>query len=379
MPVSLMACANTIGFAMNESIDQPAPASPSSSSESGGERVTSRPASRAVGPNPWLIVALLALGLAAWQWIETRSRLSDTQQEMARRLSESDAVVKESRVLSRLAQEQLAVLQGKLGELEGKIAESKSQQTTLENLYQDLARNRDEWMLTEIEQSVTLAAQQLQLAGNVQGAVLALQAAEARLAGNSQPQFIGLRKVLIRDLDKLRALPQIDLPGMNLRLESVIAGVDALPLAVDVRPRAGGGTGEGAKDSPASLETLAFWQHLLSEFWQDVRGLIRIQRFDREEPALLAPGQDFFLRENLKLRLLNARLALLSRDQWTFRNDLKQAQSWVDRYFDGREKTVLTAREALKQLSASEISIELSNLNESLSAVKNFKLGKERK
>ena len=376
MPVSLMACANMIGCAMNERIDPPAP---SSSSEAGGERLSSGAASRTAGINPWLIVALLALGLAAWQWIETRNRLSDTQQEVARRLSESDVVVKESRVLSRLAQEQLVVVQGKLGELEGKIAESKSQQATLENLYQDLAQNRDEWMLTEIEQNVTLAAQQLQLAGNVQGAVLALQAAEARLAGNDQPQFAGLRKVLIRDLDKLRTLPQIDLPRMNLRLESVIAGIDTLPLAVDARPRAGGARNDGVKDAPASQESLAFWEHLLSEFWQDVRSLIRIQRFDREEPALLAPGQDFFLRENLKLRLLNARLGLISRDQWTFRNDLKQAQSWIDRYFDGREKTVLTARETLKQLSASEISIELPNLNESLSAVKKFKLGKGRK
>ena len=104
---------------------------------------------------------------------------------------------------------------------------------------------------------------------------------------------------------------------------------------------------------------------------------MRIQRFDREEPALLAPGQAFFLRENLKLRLLNARLALLGHDQWTFRNELKQAQSWLDRYFDGREPSVQTAQGSLKQLSSAEINIDLPNLNESLSAIKNFKLGKE--
>ena len=329
--------------------------------------------------NPWLIVALLALGLAGWQWIETRIRLSDTQQELAKRLSESDTVARESRALSKQAQEQLAVLQGKLGELEGKLAESKSQQATLENLYQDLARSRDEWALAEIEQSVTLAAQQLQLAGNVQGAVLALQAADARLAGNSRPQFIGLRKVLGRDLDRLRALPQVDLPGMNLSLESVIAAVDALPLAVDGRPRDEGKPRAAPDLSVAPVVSLAFWQHLATELWRELRGLIRIQRFDRDEPALLAPGQAFFLRENLKLRLLNARLALLAHDQWTFRNELGQAQVWVDRYFDGREKSVYAAHATLKQLSATEINIELPSLNESLSAIKNFKLGKERK
>ena len=106
---------------------------------------------------------------------------------------------------------------------------------------------------------------------------------------------------------------------------------------------------------------------------------MRIQRFDREEPALLAPGQAFFLRENLKLRLLNARLALLARDQWTFRNEVRQAQIWVDRYFDGRDKTVQTAQASLRQLAATEINIELPSLNETLSAIKNFKLGQERK
>jgi uroporphyrin-3 C-methyltransferase len=327
--------------------------------------------------NPWLIVAVIALALAGWQWLETRLKLADTQQELARRLSESDNVSKESRALAKQAQDQLASLQGKLGALEAKIAESQSQQATLESLYQDLARNRDEWALAEIEQSVTLAAQQLQLAGNVQGAMLALQTSDARLAGSNRPQFIILRKVLNRDLDRLRALPQIDVPGMSLRLENVIAAVDALPLAIDARPRTEGKPKAAVDTSPVT--TFDFWQQLGTDFWGEIRSLVRIQRFDRDEPALLAPGQAFFLRENLKLRLLNARLALLARDQWTFRNEIKQSQLWVDRYFDSRDKTVQTALGGLKQLSAAEISIELPTLNESLSAIKNFKLGKERK
>jgi uroporphyrin-3 C-methyltransferase len=331
--------------------------------------------------NPWLIVALIALGLAGWQWVETRLKLADTQQELARRLAESDVANKEIRALAKQAQEQVAGVQGKLGALEAKIAESRSQQATLENLYQDLARNRDEWALAEIEQSVTLAAQQLQLAGNVQGAVLALQTADARLAGNNRPQFISLRKVLNRDLDRLRALPQLDMPGMNLRIENVIAAVDTLPLAIDARPRAEGKQAAAVEVAPTtySAASLDFWQRLGKDFWDEIRSLVRIQRFDRDEPALLAPGQAFFLRENLKLRLLNARLALLARDQWTFRNELKHAQTWIDRYFDGRDKSLQTAQGALKQLAATEINIELPTLNESLSAIKSFKLGKERK
>ena len=358
---------------MNDLAD---PSSPSAAIPSAEIPPSTAVSARGAWFSPWLIVALLALGLAGWQWVETRLRLADTQQELARRLAESDALARESRTLAKQAQEQLAVLQEKYGELDAKFAESKSQQATLESLYQDLARGRDEWALAEVEQGVTLAAQQLQLAANVQGAVLALQSAEARLAGTSRPQFIGLRKVLARDLDRLRALPQLDLPGMNLQLESVISAVDALPLAVDVRPRDAGKS--VAPVVPTAVDSLAFWQQLAAEFWGELRSLIRIQRFDRDEPALLAPQQVFFLRENLKLRLLNARLALLAHDQWTLRNELAQARVWVDRYFDSRAPAVQTVQRSLKQLAATETQIELPNLNESLSAIKNFKLGKDR-
>jgi Uncharacterized enzyme of heme biosynthesis len=346
-----------------------------------------------------LLVVLVALGLAGWQWFETRQKLADTQQELARRLADSDSSGAEIRALSKGATEQVAGVLGRLAALEGKIAESQSQQAMLEKLYQDIARNRDEWALAEVEQSVTLAAQQLQLAGNVQAAVLALQTADARLAASSRPQFVSLRKVLSNDLDRLRALPQIDVAAMSLRLESVINAIDTIPLAVDGRSRP---NGEGAKESadgaaaeasspPAaewpSVSSVEFWQQLVSaelwqrlgrEIWGEVKSLIRIQRVDRDEPALLAPGQAFFLRENLKLRLLNARLALLARDQWTFQNELKHARAWIDRYFDTSDSSLQTAQSNLDQLVATEINIEMPTLNESLSAVKTFKLGQER-
>ena len=140
--------------------------------DAGSDRPACAGSDRIAVAQPWPIIAVVALGLSGWQWIETRLRLADTQQEMAKRLADSDAANKENRIVAKQAQDQVAALQAKLGLLEGKLAESQSQQASLENLYQDLARSRDEWALSEIEQSVTLAAQQLQLAGNVQGPCL---------------------------------------------------------------------------------------------------------------------------------------------------------------------------------------------------------------
>lgn len=327
--------------------------------------------------NPWLVVALLAMALAGWQWVETRVRLSTTQQELARRLAESDTVAKESRALAKQSQEQLAQLQAKLGEVEGRLAESKSQQAALEGLYEDLARSREAWALTEIEQQVSLAAQQLQLAGNVRGAIVALEAAQTRLAGSKRPQFAGLRQAMARDLSRLRALPQVDLPGMSQRLETLVAATDTLALAVDVRPRDPAASAPEEAPLSASLLSSGFWQHILADFWRELRGLVRIQRFDREEPALLAPNQRFFLRENLKLRLLHARLALVARDQWIFRNEIRLASVWVERYFDTSDKGVVAALSTMRQLANAEINIDLPNLNDSLSAIRSLQSARE--
>jgi uroporphyrin-3 C-methyltransferase len=329
----------------------------------------------------WVFLTVVALGLLCWQWVDTRLQLSEMQEALARAAAEQDSASKE---VLRQAQDQVLALQGRLTMLEAQVDEAKSQQTTLENIYQEVARSRDEWVLIDIEQGVTLAAQQLQIAGNVQGAMLALQAADARLAGSYRPQFFSLRRVLAQDLARLRALPVVDLPGISLRLEGIIAAIDTLPLANDARLKADSQTVTriSPTSSLASLSLTNLWstlQRLAAESWAEVRGLIRVQRFDREEPPLMAPGQAFFLRENLKLRLLNARLALLAHDQLTFRSELKQARLWIERYFDLRNADVLSAQGELGQLSVNEIDLELPTLNASLSAIRGFKAGKERK
>lgn len=359
----------------------PPPPPPSSSAAPPAFTVPPRRAAAASAwRNPWLIVALIALALAGWQWIETRLKISGTQQELARRLAESDAGAAETRALARQAEERTAALQERFGALEAKIAESQSQQATLEKLFQDLARSQDEWAIAEVEQNVTLAAQQLQLSGNVRGAVAALQTADSRLAAGGRPQLLALRKAINHDLEQLRTLPLADLPGMNLRLESVLIAVDSLPLAIDARPRAETQTPPAVEDGAGETNAVVAIVHrFASDLWREFRSLVRIQRFDRDEAVLLAPGQSFFLRENLRLHLLNARLALLSRDQTSFRNELKRTQDWLERYFDGRDPAVQAAQGQMKQLASAEIDIQLPTLNESLSAIRNLQLARERK
>ena len=322
-------------------------------------------------PAVWL--ALAALALMAWQWIDSRARMAELQQEVARRLAGGDAAAGEARALARQNQEALAALQAKTGALEAKLAESQSQQAALDAMVQELTRNRDERLLAETEAALNAAAQQLQLAGNVEAALLALQGADARLAAAGRAQLLPLRKVIARDIERLKAQPLADVPGIALRIESVVGAVDTLPLAFEAKPRA-----EPAQDSFKPAAPPGYWEKLLGELWQELRSLVRIERLDRPDPALLSPSHAFFLRENLKLRLVNARLALLQRDGKSFQQDIRLAQAWIERYFDPRAKPVQSALATLRQLAAADVGRELPTLQESLTTLRNYKVAKER-
>ena len=325
--------------------------------------------------HPAVLLATLALLLLGWQWLETRARLADLQQELAKRLAEGDAVAKESRTLARQNQELLQALTAKTGVLEVRQAEAQSQQLALESMYQELSRSRDERVLAEIEQAVAIAAQQLQLTGNVEAVLIALQGIDARLARTGQARLLPLRKLINRDIDRLKALPLADVPGIALKLESVIAAVDNLPLAYEQRTLAeptakarSVGKAKAAVSEPGILESLA------RDLWAEMKQLIRVERIDHPEPALLAPPQVYFLRENLKLRLIDARLALLQRDGRMYREDLRHARDLLERYFDTREKPVGNALATLRSLSAADLSLELPSLGETLGSIRNFKL-----
>ena len=320
-----------------------------------------------------LLVAILAVLLAGWQWYETRQRLAANEQEMLNRLAQAAAASQEERGVQRQLREQIESLQGKLGAMEEKLGEYESQSATLQTLYENISRGREESILIEVEHAVTLAGQQLQLAGNVQAAILALQSADARLARLDQGRVLPLRKALAKDLERLNALPLVDLAGISLRLEQIVVGVDKLPLGSYGRPS------EKAQNDDMAEVPLPLWRRALSDLWREIRGLIRIQRFDRAEPPLLAPGQDYLLRENIKLRLLNARLALFAHDQATFRNELKVAGDTLGTYFDTRDKLVQADQAAIKQLLAGATEVQAPSLAETQSALRAVREGKEKK
>src|SRR5712671_7507326 len=324
-----------------------------------------RPARASRAPFLVLIAIALAAVLAALFWIDTRQRIGSTQEELARRLRDIEADSRDARALARQSQDAVRDAQARVGQLESRLVEWQGQQLALEALYQELSRNRDEWQLAEIEQVLAIASQQLQLAGNVRAALLALQLAESRLARADRPQFLPIRRALARDIERLKGLPAIDFPTMSSRIDSLVAAVDTLPLAFDERAERSAASKEASKAGN-------FWSRLGTEIWGELKQLVTVRRMNAAEPPLLPPDQAYFVKQNLRLRLLNARLSLLARDEAGYREDLRAAQAWLREYFDVRAKPVADALAQLKQLSSATIAFEMPTISESLQAVRAF-------
>ena len=331
------------------------------------------PAGIPIYRRPAAIVAAVALVVVVLQWYDSRVQVGALQQELARRLAESDAQAKESRNIAEQVREATREAQVKLGVLEAKLQESQSQQLALEALYQELSRSRDESVLADVEQTLLVANQQLQVAGNVRAALIALQAADARLARVDRPQLASLRKAIARDIQRLELAPQVDVIGISARLDNLVNAVDAMPLAMEVRPP------EPQRIKPGTAEADgSWWARFTRELWRDVRDLVRIQNLERPEMPLLTPAQTYFLRENLKLRLLGARLALLAHDERSFKDDLRAARDWLTRYYDARDKSVANALGTVRQLGDSQIRIDLPDVSASLDAVRAHRQTRER-
>jgi len=320
----------------------------------------------------WLkvaVVAALAAAIAA-VWIDARNRERELRLEVAQHFGQLDATDRAMQEGVKAAQDNLRDAQAKIALLESRLAESQSQQAALEALYRELAPSRDEWALTEVEQVLLLASQQLQLAGNVSSALAALQVADQKLQRLDRPQFVPLRRAIGRDMDRLKAVPFVDVPGLSLRLDQAIASVDSLPFAMEERLPAPPADAP-PKDEPA-------WRRLLRETWAELRGLIRIENLDRPEVPLLTPPEQYFLRENLKLRLLAARFDLLFRDQANFRADLAAADTWLRKYYDTRAKGVQSVLALVKALRSTDMTIELPALAGSLDAVRVLQIQREK-
>lgn len=328
-------------------------------------------------------LALAALSIASLSLVwSTQQRVKSLEQELVRRQQSSQDQSTEARLLARQAHDAAADVAAKLGIVEARVAESALQRTQVEELIQSLSRSRDENVLADVEAALRVAQQQSAITGSVEPLVAVLKQADERLARYNQPRLERVRRAVARDLDRARAVSVADVPSLSIKLDEAVRQIDELPMLVNperksptaaLSPAAAASAGGAATARSGGTDWLSLldqaWQRIANETVAEVRSLVRVTRIDQPEAMLIAPEQSYFLRENLKLRLLNARLSLLSRQFEQAQGDLAVAQTSLERYFDRNARRVNTTAELLRQVAAQTRQANLPRPDETLAAL----------
>jgi uroporphyrin-III C-methyltransferase len=315
-----------------------------------------------------LAAAALLSSVMLWQ------RLSAIQEQLARQSADSGANAIEARALARQAQDIARDAAARQVVLESRLQEVALQRTQVEDLIQSLSRSRDENLVVDIESALRLAQQQTQLTGSAEPLLAALRSADQRLARAAQPRLARLRAAIARDIERIRSTTVTDVPGLLARLDDIVRQVDDLPLANAVPARTVNETPR--KPSGSSSAAMLWWERWRDAVLDDARALVRVSRIDQPEAMLVAPEQAFFLRENMKLKLLNVRLSLLARQNEAARADVTAASSALYKYFDPASRRTQAVATQLQQVQAQVRTAELPRIEETLAALSTAAAGK---
>ena len=342
----------------------------------------------------WLAPAVLALlvlliVIALVQAWSAQQRVRTLEQELVRRQQDSGRLSGEAQMMARQAQEVARDSAAKVALLEAKLSEVAIQRSQLEDLIQSLSRSRDENVLVDIDAGLRVAQQQAAITGSAEPLVAALKQADERLTRYSQPRLDGVRRAIARDIDRVKSVGVADIGGLSIKVDEVVRLVDELPLLAQAEPRreppkpaaaaasvprpsARSASPVGGTPTPVGgglAELSDRLGALFDRVWGETRSLVRVSRVDNPDAMWLAPEQAFFLRENLKLRLLNARLAVLSRQFDAAQTDLLSAQQALERYFDRSSRRTTVALELVKQVAAGARQVVLPRPDDTLAAL----------
>ncbi len=328
------------------------------------------------------MIAALAVSMLAsfYLW----RKLTNMQEHLARQSADATNQSVEARSLAKNAQDLAREASARSSLNETRLSEVALQRSQLDELMQSLSRSRDENLVVDVESALRLAQQQAQLTGSVEPLLAALKTADQRLARAAQPRLNSVRRALASDTDKIKAAAVTDIPSLLVKLDEISRLVEDLPVLNTVTATARvdkqqvpfkvSGTKSAAN---TSVHQDADWQSGLQNFmhsnWQIVRAelakLVRVSRIENPDAVLLSPEQTYFLRENLKLKTLNARLGLLGRQIQSAKSDLASVAEDVRKYSDPTSKQAQLLQASLSQVQTQLGNASIPGLDASLAAL----------
>ena len=318
-----------------------------------------------------LLLVLALAGGAAWVLREGQSREAVLAARVAQ--LETGAQQKQANLgeLSERWQQQLNSgldgLKADLGEQTGNLSRGlESVETQLADQQKELARfsasDRESWLLAETGHLLRLANQRLVMAGDPVAAQALLNGADSVLRDLNDPDLHAVRAAVAADIAALRAVPKVDVEGIYLRLSALIEQADK--LVIFQFPK------QGVKPARDAAED---WRGRLRQGYEaaltKLSDYIIIRRRDVPMQALMDPQWEGLVRQNLRMLLEQAQIALLSGNQALYAASLGQAQQWVLHFQDSDTAAAKAIAAQIKQLATLTIQIPQPNISRSQRAL----------
>ena len=290
---------------------------------------------------------------------------------------------KQSNLLGALSEQQ-AVLRNELRAQQNQLEEQihrqiqamQSRQDEL-SAYLDVMRQqnqhlRKDWLILEAEYLMQMANHRLLFERDVSTAIAALDAADMRLRETGDPAVLGVRKVIAEAIQSLKQVPQADRAGLSLTLSAINKELETLPLKTpDPKSRA-----DGAQRDTDATKEISSWKELPAAIWRDLKGLVVIR--DHRDPVqpLISPDQRFFLIENLRLQIEQARLAMLSGQGELYKERIATAIVWIETHFNSDSAHTQSVLDTLQQLQSVAVAPPLPDISPVYNALQKLRTGK---
>lgn len=314
-----------------------------------------------------LAVSLIALGASGALFYQGQQVLKNMENAWGSKLSEAGMVNAQNQQQLKQSFLRQDAIAAQMLQFDDRLNQSAGQYNTLNQMYQELTKTRYDWLMAETEYTLNLASQQLQLSGNVPGAITALESIEQRLSKFDRPELIPLKRAISSDLVNLKKQPYLDVTGLTLKLDRLQTALSSLPMVLD-------GMVQSVEKTPIAtpIEGASWWENLLNEVGNGLKDLVQVQQINSSDALLLSPEQSFFIKENIKLRILDARLALMQHQGDIYQNDLDAIESALKNYFDQSAPATQTWLKELAELKAASFDTSTSGLNASIQAVRAY-------
>lgn len=307
-----------------------------------------------------IILILVASAVGYWAFIQLKQSIDQLSVDTTNSEKNTSQLAQNMRSSS----DQLSALTTQLKALQ---RESNEQ---INLLQKQVGKNKRQWLIAEAEYLTRLANTRLRLVGDVDTAIIALQAADQRLKENGDPSTFTVREQLAKEIHALNSVTLPDIVGISSQLLALESALSHLPIS---DPHAGRAqAAEIGKGEPSPMPENI--QQTLNDAWQNFSKLIVVRRHDKPLAAMMTPEQVELIRKNLALKLEAARLALIRGDEALYTASIDISIQWLSAYFDNDQPSVKSALDQLNRLKNTAITVSLPTIDTSLKLLRDIPL-----